>query len=234
MTLLRIKIHIKYRVLLYAISLILFNFSPLSASNEVTLAGETQHTAIQSPFVKCAFEAIGRDVRIVAVSWTRAQHGTKNGDYDGFFMAAQNKDRDLYATLSKPFYEIDWVYVMRTDNDIKPSDLNFFQHRFSVQNGTARHNWLINKLSELGISGNIFSSQKTDRSLELLLMGRIDVALENSQNLDKAYLEENIGPSLFKTFVVKAFPIGVYFSNYFLNAEPDFIKQFNEAVITCR
>lgn len=204
------------------------------ASNGVTLVGEVKRIAAHGPFVECAMAALNRDLHLQGVPWERAQHGTENGIYDGFFMATQNHTRDYYATLSDGFFNIEWVYVVKKGSNITPDNLDFFKNSFTSVHGSARLKWLKKKFDAMDDAGEIFTLSSSNAALRLLDLGRANVSLENNKNLAKAFVSTGINPVDFDVFVFKKKPVGVYFSNRFLAQEPTFLAKFNVAVKGCR
>ena len=175
-----------------------------------------------------------RKLRLEAVPWKRAQHGTKNGVYDGFFLASQNEIRDKYAVLSDGFYNIDWFYVVKKNNQIPFTDPKFYQQIFSAVLGTNRLMWLKKELVKKGSTQKIVVKLSSIEVLKLLDMGRIAVDLDNNVNLDNSFKATGLDPSNFNYFIVKTYPVGAYFSKELLKREPGFLEKFNEAVKVCK
>jgi len=177
---------------------------------------------------------MGKKFQIEAVPWERAQRSTKQGIYDGFFLAVHSNARDKYATLSAPFFSINWMYVVRKNSGIDPSDPDFFERIFSAVHGSGLLKWLKNKLEKLEATGSIIKRYKSENVLELLSIGRIDVGLDNGRELTKAFTNTGLDPSDFEIYVIKTHPVGVYFSNKYLNHAPKFLEQFNASVDGCK
>jgi len=204
------------------------------ASSEMVMAGDTDRIKEQSEYIKCTFSKMDRKLRLEAVPWKRAQHGTKNGIYDGFFLASKNDIRDKYANLSDGFYDIEWLYVVKKDNQIALTDPNFYKQTFSSVLGSNRLMWLKKELARRGITRKIVVKLSSTKVLELLERDRIDVDLENNINLENSFKATGLNPSNFTYFVIKSYPVGAYFSKNFLKREPDFLEKFNKAVKICK
>jgi len=218
---------------IFLLGALLFSHSETIA-REIILAGETERIIQHAPFVDCTFSQLDYKYRTVAVPWKRAQASTQNGIYDGFFMATQNEHRDSYATLSDPFFEIEWLYVVRKGSGIFPSNPDFFKNTFSAVDGGSRMKWLKKKMNKIGITKNIIERHNSENVLTLLKIGRVDVNVENNRNLTIALEKTGFDRSEFETFVIKTLNPGVYFSNKLLADEPEFLNQFNAAIKSCR
>ena len=68
----------------------------------------------------------------------------------------------------------------------------------------------------------------------MLSRGRIDVNLENSENLRTAFNSTGLNPSEFLTFIAKEKSVGVYFTYTFLKREPGFLGKFNTTLQECK
>ncbi len=83
--------------------------SPPSQAVDIRLATQPFGNALTvkgEPFIHCVMAELNQTFKISYMPWRRAQSKTEQGDFDGFFMASQNKVRDVYATLSSPFFQL--------------------------------------------------------------------------------------------------------------------------------
>lgn len=218
-----------------AFSLALTPFSALSSDSVVKLATQREGHMLTDagiPFVRCAMEKTDRSYEIVRVPWERAQRDTEAGLFDGFFMAAQNSKRDAYATRSKPFVNIEWLYVTRREAGFSPDHLNHLQ--FAANLGSARLRWL-EEQHELGkITKKINAVDTIVQLVKMLTNGRIDVALMNNFDLEKAIKDLSIDPNEFKVFVNREKATALYFNKVFIDANAGFLDQFNAALTSCQ
>ena len=214
------------------VPLLLFSYSE-STAREVVLAGETNRVVYHTPYVECAFTQLDYRLRTVGIPWKRAQISTKSGKFDGFFMATQNSSRDAYAVLSEPFFEIDWLYVVKRGSGISPADADFFQNTFAAEHGNSRMKWLINKIKGMGITEQVIIRPNSTNILKLLKIDRVQVSIENGESLERAIANNGFDKSDFKTYLVKTLRSGVYFSKAFLADKPKFLPLFNAAVKNC-
>lgn len=186
------------------------------------------------PFIACAFQKMGRSHTVTEMPWARAQLGTKEGIYDGFFMATKNSKRDRYAVFSEPFMKIKWLYVVRKDSNITPDDPDFKDRISGANNGSSRHTWLTKKFKEKVFTRKIVGTTDSKGTIKMLQLGRIEVALENESHLGDVFIELAISPSDFKTFVARERPMSVYFGKVFLKREPEFLDVFNKNMRACK
>lgn len=210
--------------------------STASQAAEIRLAREDNKglADIGKSYLKCAMAKIERAYAIDRVPWKRAQSGTETGNYDGFFMATQNGKRDKYAVLSWPFVSFEWTYVVKKGSGITPNDANFTTRGFAVNQSSARHTWLLKQFENKVHSGDIIGSPNSLSSIRMLALGRVDVALENNQNLENVFSGSQVNRSDFDFFVAHVKYAGVYFSKAFLESEPGFLGEFNASLKLCK
>ena len=207
-----------------------------NAADEVKLATELQRALHQKgqPYLECISAKMGRTFQTTSVPWARAQLGTERGAYDGFFMASKNSKRDRYAVRSEPFFSIEWLYIVRKGSGLTPDDPEFAHKSFAANKGSARLMWLLDKFEKKEITSGIINSTDSANTLKMLSLGRIDVNLENNENLKNAFELTGLNPTNFQTFIAKSKPVGVYFGKDFLKRDPGFMEEFNTAVKACR
>ncbi len=219
-------------VLVYAV--VLHPFSVLSSDRAVKLATQREGNKLAEtgePFVRCAMEKINMPYEIVKVPWARAQRDTKEGLFDGFFMASRNSKRDAYAIWSKPFVTIKWLYVIRKDAEVSPDQLSHLQ--FAANLGSARLAWLKEQYKQGKLNKEVYAVDTNDQVMRMLTNRRIDVALMNNFDLDKSIKSLSIDPLKLKTFVAQEKPTALYFSRAFLKANPGFLDDFNAYLASC-
>jgi len=206
------------------------------ASETLRLATETIRSLNQKglPYLECVLSRLDIPKEITSMPWARAQLATEHSLFDGFFMASRNDERDRYAVLSEPFFNIDWVYVVKKENNLTPDGPKFKQKTFAANIGSARNTWLQNKHDQGIIAHKIVSPHDTFNSLIMLALGRVDVVLENNENLKEIYEQTGYSASDFNTYAARSVPVGVYFSKTFLNSQPYFLGKFNASIKVCK
>lgn len=185
-------------------------------------------------FIACALKKMGWSYTITGRPWARAQLETKEGIFDGFFVATKNDKRDRYAVFSEPFMKLKWLYVVRKDSAITPDDADFNDRIRGANIGSTRHTWLMKKFKQKALTRKIVGTKNFKGTMKMLQLGRIDVALENHLNLRDVFKESSFSPSDFKTFVAREIPMAVYFGKAFLKREPEFLDLFNKNMKACK
>ncbi|MBL4906679.1 MAG: transporter substrate-binding domain-containing protein [Sneathiella sp.] len=219
--------------------LILLIFSLLTmltaqAQSDIILAHDDSTLNLEGqPTIECVLNKMKTQYSFIKVPWKRAQFGTKDGNYAGFFMASQNSQRNSYATFSQPFMKVVWVYVIRKGSDITTEDSNFGDKLFASKIGSSRQNWLLKKYNKKEISHKIFSAVTSVQLLKMLSLGRVDIVLENQANLKKITLGKNVDLSEFDILPALEKPLGVYFSHAFLKQNPNFLNAYNTTIEVC-
>lgn len=206
-------------------------------ADEIKLATQREgHVLSQESelFVRCAMDTFGRKYTIIKGPWERAQRGTKEGLYNGFFVATKTKERDAYAVFSEPFYAIKWLYVIYKKSGITPDDMTFIDRRFSADMGSARLSWLEDRYNKGDISKRVTAVDTNEQILKMLLANRVDVGLMNDHGFEKSIQNLGIDQDHFQTFILRDTPAGVYFSRHFLNENPKFLEKFNRAMGNCK
>jgi ABC-type amino acid transport substrate-binding protein len=210
-------------------------FSETVAAKILRLATETGRPLNKKglPYMKCVLAKLELPREITSMPWARAQLSVEHGLYDGFFTASRNEERDRYAVLSEPFFNINWMYVVRKDSSLLPNTQKFQQGIFATKMGTSSYAWLKDKYDRGIIAHKIIAPSDATNALTMLDLGRVDIFLGNNINLEIAFKQTGFEPSNFKTFVVRAVPVGIYFSKAFLDNNLGFIDKFNESIKGC-
>ena len=90
------------------------------------------------------------------------------------------------------------------------------------------------KFGKKEITRQVVVTTDSMKTLNILGLSRIDVNLENDDNLKLAFEKTGRHPSNFRTFVAKTKPVGVYFGKAFLKQAPGFLEIFNAGVRACK
>ncbi|MEP4767259.1 MAG: transporter substrate-binding domain-containing protein [Roseibium sp.] len=180
--------------------------------------------------VSCAMDQMDREFEILVVPWKRAQMEVQRGRVDGFFPASVNGVRNSFARMSTAIAYQKWTWYLLKDSNGDPNTQQFRTGRLvSSFLGANMQSWLLaNEYSTVD-----FPPQTNSSLLELLLRKRLDAILVDEQVMDAIAEERDLDGKLRKV-VLKTEPLGVYFSERFLNSEPGFFAAFNKAVDICR
>lgn len=192
---------------------------------QVMIDGQLKGSAVE--VLQCALQQLQMTYTTNIVPWKRAKNNLRSGQSDGFFSAMQLPEMEPYARLSAPLMLEKWFWFA--------FDSRLFQRsgfpstvRIGVLRGSNQEGWLQEHGIPIAQSVNQLSSL-----LRLLSIRRIDTLLVDRQVMIQA-LEQRMGfdQSLARQFERYA-PLGVYFSNHFLQQTPDFIHRFNDAISRC-
>lgn len=218
---------------IYAFFFILI-FSSAALADAIKLARQQNSfiSNIAQPIIECAFDKIGKELEIIIVPWKRAQMGTKNQVYDGFFVAAETPQRNKYATRSVGILSNDWLFIQLASAYRAVQSANFWEQSFTANLGTAKIKWLESKAEKGQITGRLITAKSIQAAWGLMLNQRADVLLENRLNFERLQREAP-SPHLLKTQIAREVSQGVYFSHAYLDNHPNFLTEFNQAVQKC-
>ena len=183
-----------------------------------------------APYIECAFSNLDYPYQTIWIPSEYAQLVTEHGEYDGYFPASKNDQRDVNAELSAPFGNVEWLYVVRKDSVLTPVGSDFYSRTFAAILGSAQDSWQDDKFRK----GEIVGVQGSAKSMTLLALGMTDVDLVDSVNIEAALEEANLNPADFQTFISSALPTGIYFGKAFLKGSPELFSEFNASMKSCK
>jgi ABC-type amino acid transport substrate-binding protein len=188
--------------------------------------GQMQGIALDK--VKCVLGKMGQPYQLTMTTWSDAQLRVQSGAQQGFFVSTQTAERDDYATLSAPIAQQKLMWYFGHGIEPKIDELSKVNLRFSAKFGSNKWFWL---------KRNGFNVVRQPRDakvlLKLLKQREIDVALEDELVFDGELKEAGLPIDFFQNQTHKTKPMGVYFSNRFLNKYSDFLAAFNTAIYKC-
>jgi len=188
--------------------------------------GQMQGLALDK--VKCVLGKMGQPYQLTMTSWSDAQLRVHSGAQHGFFVATQTDERDEYATLSAPIAEQKLMWYFGPGVEPKIDELSKLNLKFSAKFGSNKWFWL---------KRNGYNVVKQPRDakvlLKLLKQREIDIALEDDLVFKSELDEAGLPNDFFQYQVLETKPMGVYFSNRFLNKYSGFLSAFNAAVSKC-
>lgn len=179
--------------------------------------------------VECAVSKVGQDVEIAIYPWARAQALVMEGQIDGFFAASQSAARDEYAVLSTVIAPQEWRWYFRVDSPLSPNSEAF---RKEARVGSFLGGNMLSWLKEKGFHVAA-SPRSNDQMLQMLLHGRVEAVLANNLVMDEL-LQARGAQARVRSELLQDKPLGVYFSNSFIQRTPGFLPRFNVAVEKCR
>lgn len=188
--------------------------------------GQMQGVALDK--VKCALGKMGQPYQLTMTAWSDAQLRVHSGAQHAFFVATQTAERDDYATLSAPIAQQELVWYFGPGVEPKINELSKLNLKFSAKFGSNKWFWL---------KRNGFNVVKQPRDakvlLKLLKQREIDIALEDKLVFGRELETAELPSDFFQSKAHETKPMGVYFSNRFLNKYSGFLSAFNAAVSKC-
>ena len=196
---------------------------------QVMLKGELSGVAMTA--VKCIFEGLDEGVNVKVMPWGRAISDMKSRQADGLFTSIYSEELSSNAVMSSPFALEKWyVYSMGNVGSLAeglPLDTRFAAVRSSSQFQWLRSNGF-NNIEEVNEGGQL---------LLLLASGRIDAFIADDRyynELEKVHYAAFRGslPTFNRRFL-RYTPLGVYFTNEFVDEYPSFMEKFNNQITEC-
>lgn len=179
--------------------------------------------------VRYACEAMNVQLEIIVTPWNRAQHLAKIGHADGFFAGSQNAERDKDGVMSAIIAEQKWNWYLLKDSPLDPTTENFKETaRVASFHGANMQKWL--KANGYNVTANPYD---TDGLVKMLLARRLDAILATNLVAEVIIRRDGLQEML-KTCTLRNKPLGVYFSNRFVQAHPGFVDEFNRHVMKFR
>lgn len=188
-----------------------------------TDSGEFDGHAVR--VVRHALKQMGVGLELVVVPWERAQFMARNGDVDGFFAASRNPRRDSEGEMSAIIAEQKWNWYLLVTSPFDPNSPDF-KEKAKVTSFIGA-----NMLKWLRKNGYKVSPPPptTEDLASMLLFRRFDAALANNLVMEEIIRRRNLDTA-FKVFTLKDKPLGVYFTNDFVQKNPGFLEKFNKHV----
>lgn len=179
--------------------------------------------------VRYALRQMGVRLDLVVVPWERAQFMASIGEVDGFFAASKSEKRDAEGVMSAVIAEQKWNWYLPINSLMDPENPDF-KNRARVTSfiGANMLKWL--RKNDYNVAP---PPPTTEDLVNMLIFRRFDAALANNLVMDKI-LERRGLDATFKSYTLKNKPLGVYFTNAFVNTYPDFLEVFNKHVETYR
>lgn len=188
--------------------------------------GQAEGLAVQA--VRCALRKQGVAVEFVFLPWARAQSAARQGELDGFFAASQSAERDAWAMLSAPIAPQQWRWYLLRESRLDPLSPEFRQQaRVSSFLGGNMLSWLRQEGYQLEAA-----PPRNEQLLQMLLKRRVDAVLANHLVMERLLAEQDASGQI-RSVLQQDKPLGVYFSQRFTTAHPNFLPRFNQALQGC-
>jgi polar amino acid transport system substrate-binding protein len=149
--------------------------------------------------------------------------------FDGFFAASRNPERDSFGVMSASIADQKWQWFLLKNNKIDPSQPDF-KDKATVAGfiGSNMLYWL--KQNGFNIASKTVN---TEGLFNMLMRGRVDAVIANNYVMGQI-LTLNEAVERVKIVTIKSKPLGVYFSNFYIDENPLFIEKFNHNIAVCR
>lgn len=177
--------------------------------------------------LSCVMTRLNQRYEVDLVPWLRAREQVRNGTAQGLFSVAPDFDGSGNGRLSLPLALERWVWV--TLAGVKPTRFALEKdHRVGAVLGSNQLKWLQEK--DANISG---AARSAVQLLRMLSANRVDAVLLDEAELHIAWKEAGVDPATLIVSFERYAPLGVYFSNNFLNVNPGFLDRFNREIAPC-
>ena len=179
--------------------------------------------------LECAMAPLNQSYSVSVLPWLRAQMLVEKGEFDAFFIASENAERNRYAKISRPLFDSSWIWFYPKKSLLDPSS-DSFAYNASVGGvfGTNMNAWL-KKYFEYAVI-----KTTADELFKLLSVERLDAILLTELMFKDSVKRLGLKESDFKRVVAKKRPLGVYFGNTFLKKHPEWLSQFNQSIKNCQ
>ncbi|SEI05955.1 ABC-type amino acid transport substrate-binding protein [Rheinheimera pacifica] len=169
-----------------------------------------------------------RDFHISLVpNYGRAVLDLQNEVIDGLFLASENAERNNMAVFSDPVSITRWTWVWLTqEQTLTPDSSNFASRAIvSAQINSNIYLWL--KAQGYRVAGGPNNIRDLFR---LLNNRRVDAIMLPEQTALTVIKENNYPLQNYQFKTMRELPFAIYISKRFLEKEPDFMVQLNNAI----
>lgn len=185
-------------------------------------------TGVAVKKVQTIMENIGYDVSFkVMPNFERTIEEVRLGNYDGFFIASQNEERDEIAVISEPIISVNRVWVIPKGSKWTDPDSEDFKKNAKIgsQFGSKLYDWL-----EDNGYNNAADTGDEAALIKMLDSGRLDALYIVDEVFKYSADEIGINESDFDMITQLSIPTGVYVSKKYLKEYPDFMNEFNKGI----
>lgn len=178
--------------------------------------------------LSCVMTRLNQRYEVDLAPWLRAREQVRNGAAQGLFSVAADFDNQSgNGRLSLPLALERWVWVTLTG--VKPMRFALEKdQRVAAVLGSNQLKWLEGQGANIG-----GGARSTVQLLRMLAARRVDAVLVDEAELHIAWQEAGVDPTALAVSFERYMPLGVYFSNAFLDANPGFLERFNREIAAC-
>jgi ABC-type amino acid transport substrate-binding protein len=179
--------------------------------------------------VECILNKMNYNLHLKVYSWKRAQEQVFNQEDDGFFIASKNDKRNKHAKISKELISSSWNWYTLKGSKKEINSLAFKKKaKVATIAGTNMNSFLSKNYK------NIITAKKPERLIKLLRGKRVDAILSTIPIFESGLKVLDISKNEFNKNIQREMSLGVYFSHKFLSKNPEFMKEFNSQISSCK
>ncbi|HAW93569.1 MULTISPECIES: hypothetical protein [unclassified Arsukibacterium] len=193
--------------------------TPITLGTNVTKVNDRASNQIQ-----CIMQQQHQRYKLSYLPWRRAKHEVKQQRIDGYFTAVPDPEITQYASLSAPLFLENWYWFSRNNQD-QPAPTKI---RYGAVLGSHQADWFHANGYQLDVEVNTLA-----QLVQLLALQRIDMMLADQEDFVLMQASLKLPQQQFKRRFFRYVALGVYFSNNFLQRQPDFLTRFNQQVHQC-
>ncbi|WP_430462328.1 hypothetical protein ACQUQU_05910 [Thalassolituus sp. LLYu03] len=186
---------------------------------QVEVNGELSGMSVD--ILQCVFAAMDKPFEVQLLPWARAVEDLRSQSTDGIFTAMPASELDHRASLSYPFALEKWYWYGDGANHKGQRIVGGIRSSNQVT-------WLENSGDHVDVLVN-----SLDQLVKLLQTGRINTLLADERTMHEQLLELGLPDTAFPKVFSRYMPLGIYFSNRFLNERPGFLTDFNQHMKNC-
>lgn len=176
--------------------------------------------------IECILEKMQYPYEIRPLPWRRARQDVRAGALDGFFTAAAVDSANNFAKFSSPLVLESWYWFWRVDVTQPES----WKNDYLV--GTILGSQQESILTAEGYTKTV-PANSLEQLVKLLMSKRVDVILVDRKQFEKQAELLGIRDGQYQSRFFRYMPLGVYFSNRFLQQYPNFLNAFNHQILGC-
>ncbi|WP_339764531.1 transporter substrate-binding domain-containing protein [uncultured Sulfitobacter sp.] len=186
-------------------------------------------TGIAVRRIRCALDRLDISYELYMTTWSEAQLGTQTGRFDGFFVGSSNAARAEFSVSSIPVVSESLAWYLPLNSEIDPNDAkDALRARYGAKFATSKWRYLHRNGYNV-----VMRPRDADSLLNMLLVGDVDVALEYELIFAHFLGERGLSESQFQKVPFRRQHMGAHFSKRFVEANPLFLKRFNESLQQC-
>ena len=202
------------------------NYIKLRTDLESELSQSLDSTNIRHlKTVQCILKHINWEYEIRSSPVKRNRILTRKNEIDGFFLHSPRLMPDTIAKTSQPIAIERWFMFQRKSGD---NSNNTGDPSVSAVLGSNEHHWL-----EQHNYKKIITAPNLSSVVKMLHRERVTYALADQKRFWRNVFLTETPAGKFSAYFVRYAPLVMYFSNEFIEKNPDFLNHFNSNIDSC-